>query len=95
YEIHERLVGSGGCHRGERARQADFLTPDLHYALGSIGIRDVQFLLLQGLVAGEAAVGDALDAARAELAGGTVFAKLAAYAAGRAGADATATVLGD
>ncbi|RQR55281.1 flavodoxin family protein [Burkholderia sp. Bp9002] len=88
------IVGSGGFHRGERARQPDFLTPYLHYALGSIGIRDVQFLLLQGLVAGEAAVAEALDAARAELAGGTVFAALAAHAAGRAGADATAAVSG-
>ncbi|MGZ2748973.1 NAD(P)H-dependent oxidoreductase [Burkholderia stagnalis] len=89
------IVGSGGFHRGERARQPDFLTPYLHYALGSIGIHDVQFLLLQGLVAGEAAVADALDAARAELAGGTVLAALAAHAAGRADADATTAVLGD
>ncbi len=89
------IVGSGGFHRGERARQPDFLTPYLHYALGSIGIRDVQFLLLQGLVAGEAAVADALDAARAELAGGTVFAALAAHAAGRADASARMAVTGD
>ncbi|RQR58817.1 flavodoxin family protein [Burkholderia sp. Bp9126] len=88
------IVGSGGFHRGERARQPDFLTPYLHYALGSIGIRNVQFLPLQGLVAGEAAVAEALDAARAELAGGTVFAALAAHAAGRAGADATTAVSG-
>ncbi|KWK48274.1 FMN-dependent NADH-azoreductase [Burkholderia stagnalis] len=88
------IVGSGGFHRGARARQPDFLTPYLHYALGSIGIRDVQFLLLQGLVAGEAAVAEALDTARAELAGGSVFAALAAHAAGRARADATAAVPG-
>jgi FMN-dependent NADH-azoreductase len=32
------LVSSGGFHVGERARQLDFLTPYLRYALASIGI---------------------------------------------------------
>ncbi|MBN3820982.1 FMN-dependent NADH-azoreductase, partial [Paraburkholderia sp. Se-20369] len=92
------IVGSGGFHRGERARQPDFLTPYLHHALGSIGIRRVQFLLLQGLVASDAAVAEALDAARAELAGGDVFAALttlAAHAGGHAGADASEAALSD
>ncbi|MFM0352633.1 NAD(P)H-dependent oxidoreductase [Paraburkholderia nemoris] len=75
------IVGSGGVHSGERARQPDFLTPYLRYALGTIGIHSVQFLLLQGLVMGEAAVAEALDAARAQLTGDVVFASLAAQAA--------------
>ncbi|MFM0627577.1 FMN-dependent NADH-azoreductase [Paraburkholderia xenovorans] len=78
------IVGSGGVHSGERARQPDFLTPYLRYALGSIGIQSVQFLLLQGLVMGEATVAEALDAARAQLTGDAVFASLAALAAGNA-----------
>jgi FMN-dependent NADH-azoreductase len=82
------IVGSGGVHSGERARQPDFLTPYLRYALGSIGIQSVQFLLLQGLVMGEATVAEALDAARAQLTGDAVFASLAALAAGNATATA-------
>ena len=74
------IVGSGGIHSGEHARQPDFLTPYLRYALGTIGIHSVQFLLLQGLVMGEAAVAEALDAARAQLTGDAVFASLAAQA---------------
>jgi FMN-dependent NADH-azoreductase len=62
------IVGSGGFHSGERARQPDFLTPYLRFALGSIGIQDVRFILLQGLVMGDEAVTCALDAARAEFA---------------------------
>jgi FMN-dependent NADH-azoreductase len=58
------LVGSGGFHTGERARQPDFLTPYLRYALESIGIRSVHFVLLQGLVGGDVAVSKALLEAR-------------------------------
>jgi FMN-dependent NADH-azoreductase len=58
------LVGSGGFHSGERARQPDFLTPYLQYALGSIGIHSVNFVLMQGLVGGDAAVSKALSEAR-------------------------------
>ena len=79
------IVGSGGIHSGERARQPDFLTPYLRYALGTIGIHSVQFLLLQGLVMGEAAVAEALDAARAQLSGDVVFASLTAQAARSSG----------
>ncbi|GAB5095677.1 FMN-dependent NADH-azoreductase [Caballeronia sp. HLA56] len=68
------IVGSGGFHTGERARQPDFLTPYLRYALGSIGIHSVQFLLLQGLVMADAAVEDALRVARARLAHHALFA---------------------
>jgi FMN-dependent NADH-azoreductase len=83
------IVGSGGAHSSERARQPDFLTPYLRYALGSIGIHSVRFLLLQGLVTGEAAVARELDAARAELTDDTVFASLCALAAGNAPTAAT------
>jgi FMN-dependent NADH-azoreductase len=58
------LVGSGGFHSGERARQPDFLTPYLRYALESIGIRSVNFVLMQGLVGGDDAVSKALSEAR-------------------------------
>lgn len=61
------IVGSGGVHSGPNARQADFLTPYLGYALGSIGIRDVHFFPLQGLVMGEAAVQAELARERAAL----------------------------
>lgn len=70
------LISSGGHHTGERARQTDFLTPYLAYALGSIGIRVTRFFALQGLVAGEVALqaaitqtSDALAAALAAAAG--------------------------
>lgn len=58
------LVSSGGFHTGERARQEDFLTPYLRYALACIGIRNVHFTLLQGLVFGPDAVSTAVDQAR-------------------------------
>lgn len=61
------LVSSGGFHAGPRAKQADFLTPYLRYALASIGISNVHFILLEGLVFGPDAVGTAVDAARAAL----------------------------
>ncbi|GAB2828203.1 NAD(P)H-dependent oxidoreductase [Comamonas piscis] len=58
------LVSSGGFHAGPRARQEDFLTPYLRYALASIGIRNVHFVLLQGLVFGPDAVASAVGSAR-------------------------------
>lgn len=61
------LVSSGGFHVGERARQADFLTPYLKYALASIGISDVHFFPLQGLVFGPEAVALAVKEARLQL----------------------------
>lgn len=63
------LVSSGGFHVGERAKQLDFLTPYLRYALASIGIRDVHFFPLQGLVFGPEAVAQAVDEARQQLSG--------------------------
>ncbi|WP_250441791.1 NAD(P)H-dependent oxidoreductase [Caballeronia sp. AZ1_KS37] len=67
------IVGSGGHHSGEHALQRDFLSPYLRYALGCIGVTDVHFLLLQGLVRGEAAVTEALKAARETLAQHNLF----------------------
>ena len=62
------LVGSGGFHQGERARQPDFLTDYLRYALNTRGLFDIHFVYLQGLVFGEEAVAAALTVARGQLA---------------------------
>ncbi|MDR5741186.1 MULTISPECIES: NAD(P)H-dependent oxidoreductase [unclassified Caballeronia] len=67
------IVGSGGHHSGEHALQRDFLSPYLRYALGCIGVTNVHFLLLQGLVRGEAAVTEAMKAAREALAQHDLF----------------------
>jgi FMN-dependent NADH-azoreductase len=61
------LVSSGGFHAGQRAKQTDFLTPYLRYALASIGIVDVHFFPLQGLVFGAEAVAQAVREARQRL----------------------------
>ena len=61
------LVSSGGFHAGESAGQTDFLTPYLRYALASIGIGNVHFFLLQGLVFGPETVAQAVDQARRQL----------------------------
>lgn len=61
------LVSSGGFFTGERAKQADFLTPYLRYALASIGISDTHFYPLQGLVFGPEAVAQAVSEVRQPL----------------------------
>lgn len=61
------LVGSGGFHQGERARQPDFLTPYLRQVLNTLGLFNLQFIYLEGLVFGEEAVRTALEKARAAL----------------------------
>ena len=61
------LVSSGSFHVGERAKQLDFLTPYLRYALASIGIKNVHFFPLQGLVFGPDAVASAVHDARTQL----------------------------
>lgn len=61
------IVGSGGFHRGERARQPDFLTVYLRHALNTMGLFNLQFTYLQGLVLGEEAVRSTLADARAAL----------------------------
>ncbi|WP_462402426.1 FMN-dependent NADH-azoreductase [Pseudomonas sp. Marseille-QA0332] len=61
------LVSSGGFHRGPRARQPDFLTPYLRHVLATIGLFDVQFVYLQGLVAPEQTALAEVEAARRRL----------------------------
>ncbi len=61
------VVGSGGYHQGERARQPDFLTPYLSQALNTLGLFNLQFTYLQGLVFGEEAVSATVENARASL----------------------------
>jgi FMN-dependent NADH-azoreductase len=40
-------IASGGIFTGDRANQPDFLTPYLSVALGSIGLKTLQFLPVQ------------------------------------------------
>jgi hypothetical protein len=40
-------IASGGVFTGDKANQPDFLTPYLSLALGSIGLKTVQFLPVQ------------------------------------------------
>jgi FMN-dependent NADH-azoreductase len=61
------LVSSGGFFAGERAKQTDFLTPYLRYALASIGINNIHFYPLQGLVFGPDAVAQAVNEVRQPL----------------------------
>ena len=61
------LVSAGGIYSGEHARQADFLTPYLQYALASIGIRNVHFFPMQGLAAGPEAAALAVEQTRQKL----------------------------
>ncbi|WP_397459796.1 FMN-dependent NADH-azoreductase [Pseudomonas asplenii] len=60
-------VGSGGFHQDERARQPDFLTPCLRHVLNTLGLFDLQFTYLQGLVPGEEAVRATVEDARTAL----------------------------
>lgn len=62
------LVGSGGFHQGEKARQPDFLTPYLRQVLGTLGLLDLHFTYLQGLVFGEERVQASVQDSRARLA---------------------------
>lgn len=62
------VVGSGGFHRGESARQPDFLTPYLRHVLNTLGLFNLHFTYLQGLVFGEDSVRGAVQDARARLA---------------------------
>lgn len=61
------LVGSGGFHQGERARQPDFLTTYLRHVLNTLGLFNLHFTYLQGLVFGEEAVRATLEHARVRL----------------------------
>lgn len=61
------VVSSGGFYRGEQARQPDFLTSYLRHVLSTIGIHDLEFIHLQGLVRGQAHAEAMLAQARAQL----------------------------
>ena len=61
------IVSSGGFHRGAKARQPDFLTAYLRHVLSTIGLFNVQFVYLEGLVTGEDTVRSEVEAARRRL----------------------------
>ncbi|MFY0538724.1 FMN-dependent NADH-azoreductase [Nannocystis pusilla] len=61
------IVSAGGVVSGEGPRQPDFVTPYLRHVLAVIGIHDVQFQVLEGLVRGPDAVQAAEQSARAWL----------------------------
>ncbi|MFL9812651.1 NAD(P)H-dependent oxidoreductase [Stutzerimonas sp. VN223-3] len=71
------IVSSGGFHRGARARQPDFLTAYLRHVLSTIGLFDVHFVYLEGLVTGEETVKSECEAARQRLSMEPLFARLA------------------
>jgi len=62
------VVSSGGFYCGEQARQPDFLTPYLRNVLSTIGIHDLEFVHLQGLVRGQEHAEAMLAQAREQLA---------------------------
>lgn len=62
------VVSSGGYYRGELARQPDFLTAYLRHVLSTIGIHDLEFIHLQGLVRGQEHAETMLAQAREQLA---------------------------
>ncbi|MFZ6181736.1 FMN-dependent NADH-azoreductase [Nannocystis pusilla] len=61
------IVSAGGLVSGEGPRQPDFVTPYLRHVLAVLGIHDVQFQVLEGLVRGPDAVQAAERSARAWL----------------------------
>ncbi len=62
------VIASGGYFSDERVRQPDHLTPYLKDILATIGIKDLRFILLEGLARGEDAVDEAYRRARQVLA---------------------------
>lgn len=62
------VVSAGGVYRGEQARQPDFLTSYLRHVLSTIGIHDLEFIHLQGLVRGQEHAESMLAQAREQLA---------------------------
>ena len=58
------VIASGGYFSGDRARQPDHLTPYLKDILGTIGIKSIRFITLEGLARGEDAVDEAYRNAR-------------------------------
>ncbi|MGO2769052.1 FMN-dependent NADH-azoreductase [Pseudomonas taetrolens] len=67
------VVGSGGVHQGEQARQPDFLTPYLRQVLNTLGLFNLQFIYLQGLVFGDEAIQATIENARAVLSQDPLF----------------------
>lgn len=69
--LHDRpvyiAVASGGLFQGDDARQPDFLTPYLRAALGTMGLHDLHFYLLQGLARGPQAAQEAWQQALRQL----------------------------
>lgn len=61
------IVSAGGVVSGEGPRQPDFVTPYLRHVLAVIGIHDVHFQVLEGLVRGPDAILAAERSARAWL----------------------------
>jgi FMN-dependent NADH-azoreductase len=61
------VIASGGFFSDDRARQPDHLTPYLRDILATIGIKDIRFVLLEGLARGADAVDEAYQRARAAL----------------------------
>jgi FMN-dependent NADH-azoreductase len=61
-------VASGGRYTGERARQADFLTPYLSAVLGTMGLHDLHFFSVQGTGLGPEALAEARAGAEQTLA---------------------------
>jgi FMN-dependent NADH-azoreductase len=57
------VVACGGRFGDAPGAQADFFTPYFTYALGSIGITDVQVVLIEGLSRGPESMTDQLDQA--------------------------------
>lgn len=62
------ILSSGGWFHGPEARQPDFLTPYLTAILGTMGIKSVEVIRLQGLTRGEEPVEKARAGAREQIA---------------------------
>lgn len=60
-------IASGGIFAGEGASQPDFLRPYLQAALSTMGLRDIRFFLLQGMVYGPEMVASSWRSALAAL----------------------------
>lgn len=69
------LVSSGGFHQGKWAWQPNFLTAYLRHVFNTLGLFDLNFTYLQGLVFGEEAVRATVEDARARLSLESLFNK--------------------
>lgn len=57
-------IASGGLISGENARQPDFLRPYLTAALGTVGLHDLHYFVVEGTARGDAALEAAREQAR-------------------------------